>query len=154
MMSKKVKIALLLILIILSGFGRDYIMVNINWIIKHLTLGAPNYAQSFFNPLLHWSHSKLILLKWGLTFVFTTYFFVLTYYTIQLIFNNDKVFLNYVKGFYMILIIIAAIIYGLGYIFNSVDLVYTSTRTIMGVLQSFVPLMMLYLIFKFGNIKK
>ena len=129
-------------------------MVNINWVIKHLTLGSPNYAQPFFNPLLHWSYSKLILLKWVLTLVFTTYFFVLTYYAIQLIFNKNKACLNYVKGFYLLLIIIAAIIYGLGYIFNSVDLVYTSTRTIMGILQSFVPLMMLYLIFKFGNIKK
>ena len=149
MISRKIKIILIVIIAILSGFGRDYIMVNINWIIKHLTLGAPNYAQSFFNPLLNWEVSNLIILKWLLTLVFTLYFFALTFYSIKYIFNNNKSAPVYVKSFYGILIIASVLIYGFGYLFNSVNSVYTTVRTIMGILQSFIPLMMLYLFIRF-----
>ncbi len=148
-MSKKVKIALLITVTVFSGFGRDYIMVNINWIIKHLTLEAPNYAQTFFNPLLKWKVSDLILLKWVLTFMFVTYFFSLTYFTINQLFNKNKVNLNYVSGFYGFLIIISIILYGVGYLFNIQQAIYPTVRTIMGILQSFVPLMIIYLFIRF-----
>jgi hypothetical protein len=151
MKTRKVKIILIIVLAILSGFARDYVMVNINWVIKHLTLGAPNYAQKLFNPLLNWNVSNLITLKWILTFVFTGYFFCLTYYSIKYIFNNNKLALTYVKGFYALLIIVSIIIYGFGYLTNSVNEIYTTVRTIMGIIQSFIPLMMLYLFIKFGN---
>lgn len=150
MISNKFKIVLLVVLTLLSGFGRDYIMVNINWVIKHLTLGAPNYAQTFFNPLLNWDISNLIALKWILTVVFTFYFFGLTFYSIKNIFSNNKTALTYVKGFYILLIVFSFIIYSIGYVFNSVNAIYPTVRTIMGILQSFIPLMMLYLFIKFG----
>ena len=148
-MSKKIKIGVLVTIIVLSGFGRDYIMVNINWIIKHLTLGAPNYAQTFFNPLLNWKISNLILLKWVLTLIFTMYFFSLTYFSVKLIFKTNPLGLQYVKGFYFLLIIISIVLYGIGYMFNIQQAIYPTVRTLMGVLQSFIPLMLIYLFIRF-----
>ena len=148
-MSKKIKIGVLVTIIVLSGFGRDYIMVNINWIIKHLTLGAPNYAQTFFNPLLNWKVSNLILLKWVLTLIFTMYFFSLTYFSVKLIFKTNSIALQYVKGFYFLLIIISIVLYGIGYMFNIQQAIYPTVRTLMGVLQSFIPLMLIYLFIRF-----
>lgn len=148
-MSKKIKIGIIVAVIILSGFGRDYIMVNINWIIKHLTLGAPNYAQTFFNPLLNWKVSDLMLLKWVLTLVFTLYFFSLTYFSIKLIFKTSSIGVQYVKGFYLLLIFISFVLYGVGYMFNVQQAIYPTVRTLMGVLQSFIPLMLIYLFIRF-----
>ena len=82
-MKNKQRVILLLIIIVLSGFGRDFIMVNINLVIKHLFLGAPNYSQSFFDPLLNWSWNDLNRLKWLLTIVFTIYFYGITYFLIK-----------------------------------------------------------------------
>ncbi len=148
-MSKKIKIGVLVTIIVLSGFGRDYIMVNINWIIKHLTLGAPNYAQTFFNPLLNWKISNLILLKWVLTLIFTMYFFSLTYFSVKLIFKTNSIALQYVKGFYFLLIFTSIVLYGVGYMFNIQQAIYPTVRTLMGVLQSFIPLMLIYLFIRF-----
>jgi hypothetical protein len=149
-MTKKTKLILLVILIVISGFLREFVMVNINWIIKHLTLGNPNYAQSIFDPMLNWDVSNLVLLKWLLTMFFTVYFFSLTYIIIKQKFQN-KIYNGYVVLFYLALIIGATIIYGLGMATNSIQNVYTSTRTLMGIIQSFVPLMILYLFIKFGE---
>jgi hypothetical protein len=147
-MTKKAKLILLVTLIVISGFFREFVMININWIIKHLTQGNPNFAQPIFNPLLNWDVSNLILLKWLLTMFFTVYFFSLTYVIIKQKFQN-KIYTNYVIMFYLALIIGAAIIYGLGFVTNSSQNVYTSTRNLIGIAQSFIPLMIVYLIIKY-----
>ncbi|MGV6860150.1 MAG: hypothetical protein ACWA41_00170 [Putridiphycobacter sp.] len=143
------KVKLLVVLIIISGFGRDFLMVNINWIIKHLTQNSPNFAQSFFDPLLTWKVSNLILLKWILTLFFTYYFYFLTATIIRLSFGGKPVYITYARIFYLALILGAGLIYSIGYLTNSVNVIYTSTRTIMGIAQSFMPLMMIYLVIKF-----
>jgi len=148
MKAKKTSIFFLLLLLIFSGFGRDYIMVNINWVIKHLTLGAPNYAQEFFNPLLKWKTSNLLVLKWGLTIVFSTYFFFITYNLIRLIFNKS-VYLSYTKYAYVLMVGVSATLYVLSYFIGVLDYLYPAIRTIMGVVQSFIPFMVLFLMFKF-----
>jgi magnesium-transporting ATPase (P-type) len=79
---------------------------------------------------------------------FTVYFFSLTYVIIKQKFQN-KIYTNYVIMFYLALIIGAAIIYGLGFVTNSSQNVYTSTRNLIGIAQSFIPLMIVYLIIKY-----
>lgn len=148
MKSKKYLKLFLVLLLILSGFGRDYIMVNINWVIKHLTLGAPNYAQNFFQPLSSWNVSSLMFLKWVLTAVFTMYFYVLTYFLIKLIFEK-KSYLKYVKNTYVLLISISGLIFVFGFIIKDSVHIYPAVRTLMGIAQSFIPFMILYLLLKF-----
>jgi len=149
MKSKKYLKLILILALIFSGFGRDYLMVNINWIIKHLTLNAPNYAQQFFQPLIHWKVPNLMLLKWILTAVFTAYFYGLTYLLIQLVFVK-KIYLKYVRNTYAIIIVISALIFVFGFLTNNSTQIYPAVRTLMGMAQSFIPFMVLYLLLKFS----
>jgi len=149
MVNPKLKKAFLLLLILLSGFGREYVMVNINWVIKHLTLGAPNYAQAFFNPLLSWDVRELDLLKWILTIVFTVYFLILTYILIKTLFPEEKTYHKITLLSYSLLVLAAGVVFVIGFITKTGKELYSTVRTLMGVAQSFLPLMVLYLLFKF-----
>ena len=149
MKASKFKIRLFLIVIILSGFGREYIMVNINWIKKHLTQGAPNYSQDFFSPLLKWKPQDIENLKWMLTILFTVYFFVFTYYLLKLIFPENKQYHRIIVIAYLMIIFISSFVYFIGVATGTSNEVYATVRTLMGIGQSFIPLMVLYLLFKF-----
>lgn len=148
-MKKKQLVIFLLIIIVLSGFGREYIMVNINLVIKHLSLGAPNYSQSFFYPLLDWQLVDLDKLKWLLTILFTFYFFGLTYFLIKAIFPANKKYHKITVLFYLIIVLLSGFVFVAGYISGYTNEVYRTVRTLMGIVQSFIPLMILYLLFKF-----
>ena len=91
-MSPKTKAILLTIGIVLLGFFREYLFININWIYLTLVNGRMNQALDEFHFLLSWSPSELILLKWGLTALFTVWFFALTWWIIKLVFNEKKLY--------------------------------------------------------------
>lgn len=146
MKGNKIKIILLILTIVLAGFGRDFVMKNINWVIKYLTQGGTNFSQSVFNPFLNWEVSDLIRLKWGLTIGFTLLFYILTKIIIQSIFKRGN---TLVKLFYFTLIASATFIYFIGYVFGIIDTIYPTVRTIMGITQSFVPFIIIYLFLKF-----
>jgi hypothetical protein len=139
----------LLTLIILSGFGREFVMVNINWIKKHITEGAPSYAQDLFNPLLLWSPQNIENLKWVLTIFFTLFFFLLTYALLKNIYPTNKQYHRITIIVYLMIIVASAFVYLIGLLIGVSNEVYTTVRTLMGIGQSFVPLMVLYLLFRF-----
>jgi len=139
----------LLIVIIASGFGREYLMVNINWVIKHLSLGAPNYSQGFFSPLLKWTVSEINTLKWLLTILFTIYFFTLTYLLIKSLHPNSKKYQKITVLTYLLIVLVSGGVFMLGYFTGKGHELYPTVRTLMGLAQSFIPLMVLYLLFKF-----
>lgn len=149
MKKNKPNIILLLLLIILSGFGREYIMVNINWVIKHLTLGAPNYSQSFFSPLIKWKVTDINNLKWLLTILFTLYFFVLTFLLIKLLYPTNKKYHKITVLSYSMIVLTSAFVYIVGYLLGFSNELYPTVRTLMGIGQSFIPLMIFYLLFRF-----
>jgi hypothetical protein len=140
---------ILVIVILISGFGREYLMVNINWILNHLSVGAPNYAQDFFNPLLNWTVSEINKLKWVLTIVFTTYFFTLTYFLIRSLYPANKKYQKITIFTYFLIVLVSGIVFVFGYVSGTGQELYPTVRTLMGLAQSFIPLMILYLLFKF-----
>lgn len=154
MKKNKILITLLIIITVLSGFGREYIMKNINWVIKYLTQGGANYAQSEFHFLTNWSNSELNILKWCLTIFFTLYFFLLTYISIKKIFPSDRRYQILTIGFYIVVLVLSGSVYLAGWLFGVLNDVYHVTRTLMGVAQSFIPLMVFYLLFRFMSNEK
>lgn len=150
--SKGLKIGLVA-LILLSGFGREYIMVNINWVVQHLSVGAPNYSQPLFWPLVDWTVPEIMRLKWGLTIVFTAYFLALTIFIIKIIFPENKSYQKVTLFGYLLLVIVSGVTYLIGYLIDAGPELYSTIRTLMGLAQSFVPLMVFYLLFKFMPMK-
>ena len=147
-MSKKIKTILLTIGIILIGFLREYLFAHINWIYLNLTNGRMNSARKEFHFLLDWAPNEILILKWGLTFLFALFFFLLTYAIINVYFKN-KTYNRIVILTYLGLIGISALLFSIGQVFNVYGNLYGAIRTIMGMVQSFIPLMILAVLFNF-----
>lgn len=147
-MSTKIKLILLIALIILLGFLRDYLFFNINWIYLTLTENRPNQALEEFYFLLEWTPKNINILKWFLTFLFTGLFLLLTVWIIHQFFKN-KQFNRITIYAFVGLIGICAFLYLIGFAIGLSDNLYGVIRTLMGYAQSFMPLMILYVVFKF-----
>jgi len=147
--SKKVKLFILVLGIVLLGFGRDYFFMNINWVYLNLTTGRPNQALDEFHFLLNWTPAKINALKWVLTFIFCAAYVLLTWLIIKISFE-EKVFSRITLFAYAGLIIFALFLYGISFFTGLSPDLYGVIRTLMGLAQSFMPLMILYILFKFS----
>ena len=147
-MSKKLSIILLTIGIIILGFIRGYLFGNINWIYKTLTVNRPNAARHEFYFLLEWDPSSIVILKWILTLLFFFLFGLFTYLIVSVIFKN-KLYNKIVIFMYLGMFAISTALYLVGLLFNSSMEFYHLVRTVMGISQSFMPLMILVIIIKF-----
>jgi hypothetical protein len=146
--SVKIKVLILAVLIVLLGFVRDYFFMNINWIYMNLTNGRPNQALDEFHFLLNWTPAEINQLKWVLTFLFTAAFFILTYLVIRIQFES-KTYNKITLIVYLLIVSAALGLYFLSFVFGLSDNLYGVIRTLMGIAQSFMPLMILYILFKF-----
>lgn len=146
-MSQRIKLFLLGIGIVLLGFLREYFFINTNWIYLTLTQGRPNSARNEFDFLLDWQPSNIFIAKWFMTLFFFAAFFYLTFVIVKIAFAN-KTFNRIVVLLFASLLLFSALLYGLEYLFNN-RVFYGITRTLMGYGQSFIPLMILSILFKF-----
>lgn len=147
-MSKKISVYILFALVILLGFLRDYVFYNINWVYKTLTENRPLQAREEFHFLLEWEPEKIIILKWILTFAFFILFAILTWLVIRKAFRNqlyNKITLILFAG----ILGVSGVLFVVYKLIGSPSSMYAVIRTLMGLGQSFVPLLLLYLTFKF-----
>ncbi|NOQ73572.1 MAG: hypothetical protein GQ574_16320 [Crocinitomix sp.] len=147
-MSKKASAILLSAGIVLLGFLRGYLFDNINWVYLTLTNGRMNSARDEFMFLVEWTPAEINTLKWILTIIFTILFFLLTLWTVKVYFNK-KSFNQIVIFLFVALFCIAGFLFVVGKISGYSDMLYGPIRTIMGMVQSFIPLMILFVLFKF-----
>jgi hypothetical protein len=148
LMSKNIKIALWTLVIVLLGFLRGYLFGNINWIYKTLTENRPNGARLEFHFLLDWSTANILILKWILTMLFFGVFALLTWLIVKIIFQRK----DYNKVTLLVfgsLLAVAAVLYLFYFLLGNPIEIYAIIRTIMGIGQSFMPLMLLVIAFKF-----
>lgn len=134
--------------VVALGFLRDYLFYNINWIYLTLINGRANSARKEFYFLLEWSPSSIIQLKWGLTVLFYGLFAAFTCLFIATYFKS-KTYLKISILLYAGLFFVAGFLYVLGYLSNQMSNLYPIIRTMMGIAQSFMPLMVLFVLFKF-----
>jgi hypothetical protein len=146
--SAKIKISALVIFIISLGFIRDYFFMNINWILMTITNGRRNQALDEFHFLLNWTPDEINNLKWVLTFLFSGLFMITTYFIIRLSFQK-KLFNQITIISYLAILVFAFGLYFLSFLLGMTDDLYGVIRTVMGIAQSFMPLMILYILFKF-----
>ena len=126
-MKKKFLIALLVAVAIAIGFLRDYVFVSINQIIEH-----SNDASG-----------KLSVLKWTLTFVFSVLYLILTSTLLYVLFQSAKYIWLAVFTYVLLFAVSFSAAIG-GYLISSFQNVYPFVRTVMGIAQS--PVVMIILI--------
>lgn len=126
-MNKKIRLALLVAIIISMGFIRDAVFISINEKTGQGLTAADKY---------------LFILKWALTFVFSFAYLGFTCLTLHFLFR--------VKKYLWIAVFVYASLFGIsfivavsGYAFFSFQNVYPFTRTLMGIAQSPIVLLVL-----------
>ena len=125
-MKKKIVIAVLIAAVIALGFFRDYIFVSIN----EKTGMGPGGSGNLF------------IWKWPLTFLFFVLYLAFTGAMLHVIFESKKTIWLAVI-FYGSLLIVSFIASAFGYLFFSFEKIYPFVRTVMGIAQSPIVLMIL-----------
>lgn len=147
-MSKKIKIGLSITTVVLLGFLRDYLFYNINWVYLTLVNNRMNQARKEFYFLLDWSPAEINVLKFFLTGIFILLFFIFTTLTLKLLQGiqwNNRILI----GTFLIPGLCAVILAGIGKLTGTYHELYGAIHTLMSFIQSFLPLMILGLLFSF-----
>ncbi len=139
---------LLLLFIFFVGYIREAIFLIINSVYKNNEFP---YNTAYITPpsfLYQWSETTLLFLKWGLTLFFSLTFTALTLWLIHSYFKNKK-YNKFTILIYGTLILFAAIVSMVGILTNSFDSVYTLSRFIIGLVQSPLISLVLFVLFYF-----
>jgi hypothetical protein len=125
-MQRKILIVILVAIAIALGFLRDYVFVFINY-----SIGAG-----------HENAGKLSILKWVLTLLFSILYLINTCAVLFVLFQSKK-YVRIAAWSYIFLFAISLLAAFCGYVFSSFENVYPFVRTIMGIAQSPVIMMIL-----------
>ncbi len=132
--------------ILLAGFLRDRQFYYINARIKYLQ-GLYNY-DAFEGTLANWMMdldlNELMWIKWGYTFMYILIFYAICHFGITLLVNDFRPMLKILQYLYLFGTLGALCLYGIDFIINFNQIGYKSSRFIMHILQSPLPLFMLY----------
>jgi hypothetical protein len=161
----KIKWLLLVIAFVILGFFQELIKVNVNYVIEQGSLIEGFFDKGYEeritaladskrnNPFDYYhSHTpidalqllalgQLKALKWVLTILFVVIFFLLNRKALGWLIKDERMN-KWLLSTYFISFGSAFFIYGLGYVFGSMDLFYNISRKMVGALQSPVPAMM------------
>jgi hypothetical protein len=138
-------ITVIVIYLILIGFFREHVFVNVNYQSSKLF-----YHDSFDYSLpsdMKWlenfSYKQLYYFKFPLTFVFTLLYFLPAYLTVKRFFPGKK-HPQLTLLVYAFLFILALFVFGIGLLFGGYEKCYSVSRYLMGFVQS--PLLMMILV--------
>lgn len=145
----KFAFVILLLLLLASGFIRDFFMININHVLNHLVKGYENFAYSSFYFLEKWTVKEIMILKWGLTIFFSIYFGLLSYFTLASYFQETKRVLRSISAVFIGLIGIAGLLFLVGKMSGIDKSMYHVVRTLTGLTHSFLPAMVVFLYLKY-----
>jgi hypothetical protein len=145
-LSKKLKIAGFVLLLLCLGFFREYFFVSINGVLFNKNYNPAGYDIHVISPPLRFlnvfSYNTLYISKW-----FITPFFVLLFWFIQkrflsLIFNEKKT-THWLSVLYLSLLLLAGIAFFAGWMIGHLHGGYRFSRIFMGLAESPVPCMIL-----------
>ncbi len=140
--------------IVASGFLQDFFMKNINLVLKHLTTGSTNYSVPLFYFLEKWSVSQIMVLKWILTIFWMLYFWAFSFFTLRIYFKPKGVRVHAINYVYLVLLGLAAGLYFVGMIFGVNYTMYHIVRTLTGLTNSFMPVLIVFLFLNYFPAEK
>jgi len=135
---------LVVVLLIVVGFLRDFIFVNLNYQASLAYYHQDNdyKLSSLISFIETWSYKRLYISKWILTMLFTILYGAITYFCVYFFFREKKY--NKISiGIYIVIISISFLIYLFGYFTNNYQKAYSVSRQLMGLLQSPIIIMLL-----------
>ncbi|MGB1104257.1 MAG: hypothetical protein ACPG21_11590 [Crocinitomicaceae bacterium] len=147
-MTRKTSLIIGAITVILIGFLRDYLFYNINWIYLTLVNGRMNAARDEFHFLLEWTPHQINILKFVLTGVFILLFFLTTFITLRNAFKNKKNNRIIIATF-LIPGLIALLLAAVGKLSGFYEELYGAIHALTTFIQSFIPIIVLGLVFSF-----
>lgn len=157
MRSRGDRIFLLIVLsyLILLGFWRDHMFVNLNYQISKLY-----YKDTFDYSLpadMKWlenfTYSQLYYGKFPLTLVFSLLYLLPSVLFVKRFFNEGN-FLRITLLTYLVLFSTSLFLFSLGYFIGGYAVFYTLSRYIMGFVQSPLLLMILFVAFKIRTMER
>jgi hypothetical protein len=135
-------ISAILILLVITGFVREFIFVNLNQQLVYLwyenDVSYMSSKLSFLSSLEYW---QVYYLKWFLTLLFSTIFLVESALMLKHLFGSY--FWKPLIFLYSLLLSISAVVFGIYTGLGRGDEGYLIARYFMGIAQSPVPLMLL-----------
>jgi hypothetical protein len=147
-MSKRIKLIILSVLIVSLGFLRDYIFLNMNQVMDVVMGNSIYHARDEFQFMLDWSISDFFVAKWAGTFIFFGLYLLFTWLIVKVAFENstyNKITVLVYSG----ILAVSAVIFGIGYALGHSEEFYGVVHTIMMFGQSFMPLIIFVLLFRF-----
>ena len=136
---------MIVIYLILLGFFREHVFVNVNYQSYKLY-----YHDSFDYSLptdMKWleslSYKQLYIFKFPLTLLFAFLYFLPTYMIVKKYYSEKK-YLQITLLAYGSLIIFSLLVFGIGFLFGGYEKCYSLSRYLMGFVQS--PLLLMILI--------
>lgn len=140
------------ILFVSFGFFRDAVFLNVNDQLYKLYYGNYDFRMPLWLRFLeNLDYMSLYRLKFFLTGLFLLMYFFLTRVFMRIIFKNDKMQARITILVYGALLLIAALVYIVGYLVGDPYEWYAVARTIIGWMSSPVILMVLVPAFLFRN---
>jgi hypothetical protein len=142
-MMKKAGIALLLLAALIAiGFLREFIFVNTNGILYTKLYHIDYTFPSFFSFFLSKSYRFVYISKWFLTAAFIAAYYLLQLLTAKWLLKEGPI-KKWLLLFYLFLVILSVITFGIGWLAGSLNQGYTFSRVFLGILQSPLPIMFL-----------
>lgn len=146
-LSKNIIAGVFIILLFVVGYFRETVFLVINSVINK---NPYPYNTSYITPpsfLYEYTDRSLILLKWLLTFGFSILFMLLALGFLHFYFRTKK-YNQFTIIIYLVLIAISGLVSIFGIIFNNFDDVYTLSRFLIGLVQSpLIPLALFVLFY-------
>lgn len=145
-LQKKITLLLLLIITFILGYIRETTFLIINTVLRNYPFP---YNQSYTKPpdfLYELSNNTLIIIKWAFTFAFSFMFMSLAILICRIYFNN-KQYTKILIVSYSLLFFVAFLISVIGYLLNNFNSFHTISRAIVGMLQSPVPVITVFIVF-------
>lgn len=141
-MNKKAKwllLALIVVAVMVVGYLRDFIAININYHLQYLDTNTErSSAHSFFDFLNQYSYRQVYYSKYALTAVFTVLNYGLGYLFLRILYRNNLLMKIY-SGLYATVLVAAAVFFVVGLLLANPENGYRFARILMGFLQSPVP---------------
>lgn len=144
-MKRKISIGLFVIALLVLGFFREMLFVNINSVLYNKYFQPKDYAHiyhSVFGFLTGFSYKTLYISKWFITLGFVFLFwFIQKKFIFYLFAEKKSVF--WLVMLYLSLLLLAGISFGTGWLLGNLEQGYRFSRIFMGLLESPAPCMIL-----------
>ena len=142
-MSRKIKISLFVLVLLVLGFFRETLFVSINSALYDKFYNTNNHHVVWFLSFINvFSYQTIYVVKW-----FITPLFVFLYWFIQKNFLfflfAEKRIIQWLGILYLSLFLLAGVFFVAGWAFGNINDGYPLSRLFMGLLQSPVPCMIL-----------